>query len=223
MTTTKKKTAKQIVAEQIDALRPLDVAGLTAAGKAAGFDSRSGFAAWKKALAAAGVDYNAMRNERRAEKKTDRESAVTHEVTLYSDAKARTGRFAICDAAGRAVWYGRFFASDRDFNGEQSTGEMAAAKKAVWLAGKIAEAVGGRVRLTLRVDAQWLLWANVTDPKRGGKAKELRRAAERADVVLAVEYVAGVDNPADAWTVCRSFQRWQDSHLPSLATPIAAK
>src|SRR5690606_10267266 len=158
-------------------------------------------AAWKKALADAGIDYNSMRDARREEKQSQREAAVTHTLTLYTDAKARTDRFAVCDAGGEPVWYGKFFDGDRDYNGEQSSGEMAAAKKAVWLASKVAEAVGGVVKLTLKVDAEWLTWANCSDPKRGGKAKDLRHAAERLGVVLEVEHISGTSNPADKWTV----------------------
>jgi hypothetical protein len=212
----KKLTAKQVVKEQIESLRGMDVAGLTQAGKAAGFDSRAGFTAWKKALAGAGIDYNSLRDARREERQEEREASVTHGVTFYSDAKASAERFAICDRGGSPVWYGRFFDDDRDFDGEQSSGEMAAAKKAVWLASKVAQAVGGVVRLTLKVDAEWLTWANGTDPRRGGGARDLRCAAQRLGVVLEVEHIAGTSNPADEYTTGHGFARWQDTDLAGL-------
>jgi hypothetical protein len=221
MTAKKKKTAKQVVAENLASLQSMSCAELTAFGKSAGFDSASGFGSFKRALAAAGVDYDALRLAAREAKAEAREAACSHEVTLYSDAKARTGRFAIFDSAGEPVWFGRFFDDDSDFSGEQSTGEMSAAKKAVWLARQVANAIGCQaIRLRLLVDAEWLTWANGTDPDRGGKAKALRVAAERANVVLRIEHVAGTANPADKYTVAGGYKRWQDNDLAALAQPI---
>jgi len=220
---TKKQTAKQLVADHLEQLRTLDCAGLTAFGKEHGYDSRAGFASYKKALLAAGIDYDAIRETHREEQREQRLSACTHQIILFSDAKSRTERFGIADAAGNPVWFGRFFDDDRDFNGEQSSGEMAAAKKAVWLASQVAKAIGARtIRLRLKVDAEWLTWANATDEKVGGKARALRQAAERLNVVLEVEHVAGATNPADKLTVCSGFKKWQDNDLRALAEPIAA-
>ena len=138
------------------------------------------------------------------------ETTKTIEITLYTDAKAKTDRFAICNAEGEAVWYGKFFADDRDYNGEQSTGEMAAAKKAVWLAKKVADETGAKARLTLKTDAEWLTWANYCDPgsKQGGKARELAKAAAYYGVELEVEHVKGAANPADVWTTASGFKKY---------------
>ena len=147
------------------------------------------------------------------------------EVVLYSDAKAKYDRFGITDADGKPVWYGRFFDNDRDYNGEQSSGEMAAAKKAVWLASKIAEKIGEAVRLRLRVDAQWLCYANGYTgayKESGGKALQLAEAAQRLGVDLIVEWVPGKENPADDYTICKGFQKWQDADLESLANATGA-
>jgi len=144
-------------------------------------------------------------------------------LTLYSDANASHSRFAICDRDGKPLWYGRFFDNDREFDGEQSSGEMAAAKKAVWLAGKIKEAIGAdSLRLTLMVDAEWLCWANEAlkpdwNGKTGGKAKFLAFAAKKAGVDLDVQHVRGVDNPADPWTTAAGFKKWSDNDLAALA------
>ena len=213
-----KPTAKQVVTDRREELAAMGAAELLSAGKAAGFDSRAGFAAWKRALLAAGIDYEAIRDQARSDRQVARAARVSHELVLFSDAKARTGRFAICDADGQPVWYGRFFDDDRDFNGEQSSGEMAAAKKAAWLASRVAAGVNGSVHLTLRVDAKWLTWANCRaagDYKTGGKARSLSEAAERLGVVLTVEHVAGAANPADKWTTASGYQRWQD-YVPGL-------
>src|ERR1043165_9636240 len=99
---------------------------------------------------------------------------TTAYLTLISDAKARTNRFGIYRADGQAVWYRQFF--DGDHDGEQSSSEMAAAKKAVWLASQIKGKVGAdAIRLTLKTDAQWLTYANRVAERKsgGGKARAL--------------------------------------------------
>lgn len=217
-----KKTAKQVVAEATVRVKGMTVAELVNFGKESGFDSRAGFASYKKALLeVAGVDFNSLNAARREAKAEELETACNHRVTLFSDAKASHDRFAICGSDREVVWYGKFFDNDRDYNGEQSTGEMAAAKKAVWLASKIAEALGERaVALTLIVDAEWLCWANGTNPKVGGKAKALREAAQRLNVALTVQHINGTSNPADSWTTSRGFKKWSDNDLAALAEPI---
>ena len=143
-------------------------------------------------------------------------------LVLYSDAKAKNNRFGITDADGNPLWYGLFFDSDRDYNGEQSTGEMAAAKKAVWLAGKIKEILNLKnIELELRVDAEWLTWANEAnrsdhDGKTGGKALKLAYAAKKAGIELTVEHVRGVDNPADKYTICYGHKSWRDNDFEKL-------
>jgi hypothetical protein len=141
-------------------------------------------------------------------------------LTMFSDAKARKDRFAICDAVGKPLWFGKFFDNDKDYNGEQSSGEMAAAKKAVWLTSKIKEAVGAdTIRLTLKVDAEWLTYANgvaLGDEGAGGKARALGFAARRLGVDLWVEHIRGVDNPADAYTVGTGFKSWKKNDLKAL-------
>ena len=42
--------------------------------------------------------------------------------------------------------------------------------------------------------------------------------AQRLNVVLTVEHIPGVDNPADAYTICHGFKRWQDNDLAALAS-----
>lgn len=159
------------------------------------------FPRFKKALLEHGIDYAAMRSGARQEAA----AAVTHGITLYSDAKAAKLRFGICDQDGEPVWHGRDF----DENDEQSAAEMAAAKKAVWLAGKVRDARGlNALKLNLKVDAQWLTYANAESG--GGKAAELRAAASKARVVLDVTWVPGTENPADKWTVSGGFMKWQE-------------
>ena len=219
-------TIKETVFKNIDHLKTLDVRGLTEWAKSNGMDSRSGFSHFKKALLVNGICYDKMKDQRQMDKAAACSEQVTHTVVLYSDAKAKNDRFGITDKDGNPLWYGLFFDNDRDYEGDQASGEMAAAKKAVWLASKIAAMTkGGTIKLILRVDAQWLIWANpstfVQDQSKGGKAVELRKAAERLGVVLFVEWIKGENNPADEYTTCKGFKKWQDNnYLAELAEAI---
>lgn len=196
-----KLTIKQQVEAARDDLVAMEShAALTVWAKANGMDSRAGFSNFKKALLTIGVDYDAMRAGARAAKAADLHKKAAASLTLFSDAKARTGRF---------------FENDRDYDGEQSSGEMAAAKKAVWLASKVKEALGVEaIALTLKVDAEWLTWAN--GDRQGGRARKLGEAARRLNVALTVEHIPGSENPADQYTVCSGLKKWSDNDLKAL-------
>lgn len=200
--TTKTPTIAQVVAENIDALKAMSShRDLAAWAEDHDLMTQQRFPRFKKALLDHGIDYAAMRSDARQEAI----AAATHEITLFSDAKASKLRFGVCDQAGEPVWHGRDF----DENDEQSAAEMAAAKKAVWLAGKVRERAGLPVlKLNLMVDAQWLVYANAESG--GGKAAELRAAANRAGIVLDVQWIPGTENPADEWTVSGGFLKWND-------------
>jgi hypothetical protein len=222
---TKKPTAAEFVSANLAKIQELaaagDLDGLRITGRfMGGFASASGFSAYKRALLAAGVDYDAIR-EGRFEAKAAEAAAAAGEtsVTFYTDAKARTDRYAVCDRQGAPVWFGKFFSDDRTYNGEQSSGELAAALKAVWLAAQVAKAAGkSAINLTLRVDAEWLTWANevAAGGAGGGKARALGEQARRLGVLLTVEHIPGSKNPADAYTTCSGFRSYKDTDLASL-------
>ena len=177
---------------------------------------------WNRAVAAiieiGGPDYYALRGETRAATANQLRRTVTHAVELFVDAKARCERFAICDAAGEVAWFGRFFEDDQSFSygdrNEQSACECAAARKAIWFASKIKEAIGATaLRLNLKVDAQWLCTG-------GGKAAILQSDARRFNIELNVEWISGTSNPADKWTVATGFKKWSDNRLERFAMPV---
>lgn len=64
----KKKTARQVVTQNLEALRGLNAAGLFQFSRENGFDSRAGFPAFKRALLEQGIDYAAIRDGARAAK-----------------------------------------------------------------------------------------------------------------------------------------------------------
>lgn len=219
-----KTPVREIVGQNIDELRNMTThKELFDWAKAHGIDSAAGFASFKKSLLVGGIDYEALRAGVNKEHAAAGAASATHVVTLYSDAKAKFDRFGITDANGNPVWFGKFFDDDRDYNGEQSSGEMAAAKKAVWLASKVKDAIGAQaIRLELFVDAEWLCYANNVEAGEasGGKARALAYAAQRLGVVLNVNWIQGTENPADKFTTCAGFKKWQDTDLASLAKPV---
>lgn len=203
-------TIAQLVAENIDHLRTLDRPALREWAIENGLDSAAGFSRFKKALTEHGIAYaTAGRTV----------STPTHELRLYSDAKVSKDRFAIVFGESEPAWYGKFF-GDVD---EQSRGEMEAAKKAVWFASKVAETAGTPLRLNLFVDAQWLQYANGTEG--GGKAAELRSYASKMGIELVVTWIPGYENPADAYTVCTGFQKWNESIIEAAEriSPLAER
>lgn len=120
-------------------------------------------------------------------------------LTLCVDARLEHGRFAITTLAGQPVWFGRFFANDGQIS-NQATAEKAAAMKAVWLAGKVREAVGAsQVHLRLLTDAKWL-----TMPL--GQAAELHADAKRRGLIFRPFWIAGKTNPADQLTTGHGYQ-----------------
>ncbi|MCG3206304.1 MAG: hypothetical protein KCHDKBKB_03038 [Elusimicrobia bacterium] len=213
-----KLTIKDKVTAAINELRGMNHGQLFQWSRENGLDSRAGFSAFKKALLANGIDYDALRSGHQAAKAEALTAACTHEITLYSDAKASCDRFAICDEDGEVVWYGRFFDDDRDgYNGEQSSGELSAALKALWFARQAANAAGQQaVKLTLIVDAQWLCSLS-------GKPAILAQAAKRMNLDLTMEWIRGTSNPADKWTTATGFKKWNDGDLASLITVIGAE
>lgn len=182
-----------------------------------GIDNRAAFPKFKDALSEFGISYEEMRSGAKAAADEEVASKITHELTLITDAKASHSRFAICDGSGNVVWFGRFFDNDRDFNGEQSSGELAAAKKAVWLAGKVKEALGApAMRLTLKVDAQWLTYQD----KFKQKGSILTAMAKAANIELHVEWIAGTSNPADKWTTASGFKKYDIMEVAATAEEI---
>lgn len=212
----KKLTTKELVKQNEQALKILTThTELRAWALQNGLDSAAGFSNFKKGLLEIGIDYEAIRSGITTEQRKELISSITHEVTLFTDAKASAGRYGICDVNGDPLWYGRFF--DNDDAGEQSRAELCAAEKAVWLASKIAEAAGLKaIKLILKTDAQWLVYQDHSKQK----GYVLTQKSKKLNIDLVVEWVPGVENPADKYTVCSGFQKWQDNNLASLPVLI---
>lgn len=207
-----KKTIKDQVKEYAEELKSMSsTKELRDWAISKGMDNRSAFPKFKDALLDIGIDYEQMRSDSNQNKADELESQISHEVTLFSDYKSSQNRFAITDQNGNVLWYGICF----DCSGEQSDGELDAAKKAVWLASKIKESLSlSAIQLNLYVDAQWLTYQ--THP--GQKGYALTILSKKYNVKFNIEWIPGSNNPADRWTVSSGFKKWSDNNLPSLAT-----
>lgn len=219
----KTKTVKQQVAEHAERVKAFKSADEIKAFIAEiGCNTKQ---RWSKAVAAivecGGPDYYMLRGQAREATTDALRAKVSHEALLYVDAKARCQRFAICGPDKKVLWYGIFFEDDQSFSygdrNEQSACECAAARKAIWFASKIKEAVGATaLRLNLKVDAQWLCTL-------AGKASILSSDARRFNIDLNLEWIAGTTNPADAWTTASGFKKWSDCDVASLAQAVASE
>ncbi len=218
MTKTKKLTIRQKVELGLPELKEMKTnKELREWAVANGMDNRAAFPKFKDALLEFGIDYEGIRTQIKEESKQVLQSKITHELVLYTDAKASHSRFAICGADKGVLWYGRFFDNDRDFNGEQSSGELACAKKAVWLATKVKELLKlDALRLTLKVDAQWLCYQD--SPKQKGFV--LTTMAHAANIDLHVEWIPGTSNPADSWTTESGFQKYDLQEVANAVTAL---
>ncbi len=143
-------------------------------------------------------------------------------MVLYSDAKAKKKRFAVCDKDGKPVWYASLAKDYVFLQGEhQASSELAAANKALWFAKQVKESLQlPRLKLILYVDAEWLTWANAAvngSKKAGGKARVLYYTAVDYGIDLEVKWIPGERNPADYYTVMDySYKSWQDNNFAEL-------
>ena len=217
----KKLTTKKFVEENIKILQMMTRGQIINFAQKSGYNNASAFSHVKKNLLQNGIDLDKMREEETGERKAVL-SEAKHEVCFYSDANAGYGKFGITDENGNPIWWGKFFDDDVD---EQSKSELAAAKKAVWLAGIIREQIGEEsIKLTLKVDAEWLCFANEYNGSGyGGKATQLARKAVACGVHLVVEHVSSEQNKADQFTRKIGFKKWQNNDLVSLVTPPPAE
>ncbi|MBH0775689.1 hypothetical protein [Nocardia bovistercoris] len=133
----------------------------------------------------------------------DQLELVPH-ITLAAAADCGNGTFAVCGDEGRALWYGPFLDSDSDHpHGDRFAGAMAAASRAVWLAGR-ARADSGHREATLHL--------TVTEPDMD--AVTLACTASLSGLALDLE--VSDDNPAVDW--CQVFGRldWNPGALINL-------
>ncbi|WP_431967919.1 hypothetical protein [Nocardia sp. bgisy134] len=125
-------------------------------------------------------------------------------ISLAAAANCANGTFAVCGDEGRALWYGPFLDGDIDHpHDDRLAGAMAAANRAVWLAGR-ARADAGHAEATLRLV--------VTEPDIDTVA--LACTASMSGLVL--DLVCSEDNPALDWCQVFGSLDWNPGALVSL-------
>lgn len=114
-------------------------------------------------------------------------------ISLAAAGDSVSDTFAVCDAEGRALWYGPFVEADTDHpRGDRLAATMGAAGRAIWLAGRAGEDLalsGATLHLT------------VSEP--GLDVVTLACTASMAG--LALDIIVTDDNPALDW--CHAFGR----------------
>jgi hypothetical protein len=133
-----------------------------------------------------------------------KQTRLVPHITLAAAADCSNGTFAVCGDEGRALWYGPFLDSDADHpNGDRLAAAMAAASRAVWLAGR-ARTDAGHDEATLHL--------TVTE----SDLDIVTLACTASMSGLALDVVIADDNPALDW--CLAFGRldWNPGALLSL-------
>lgn len=208
-----KKTIVEIVAENKDRVlacgSPKDLYLLAVE---LGFNNRSAFPRYKAAiLKVCGIDYDAVKAARIESVEAAIATAVTHEITIYTDFKMKTDKFAILDGRKNVIGFGKTFEEL-----EQSQGELWTALKALDIAASAKRnAKLAAVRLNLFVDAQWLTSLS-------GKAEILATTARKFGIELNIQWIAGTTNPADEWTTAGGYQKIDWTATADLLTEIGA-
>lgn len=126
-------------------------------------------------------------------------------VTLYTHGDAEVSAYAVCGEQGENAWYGEFHAEDREFRGDQTSADISAAAKAVFLA--------GQVRSELELPAIRL---RLCTPNHEVDQEQLAAAATRARVAVTIEVVE--DNPAVEVVRLPGWQSWREIRLRDLIT-----
>jgi len=189
-------------------LRGMNHVQLTRWAKDNGIDDGYSFTIFKNKLEEIGISYSALREEAEANAAAETASGLCGSVTLCVSADATTQKFAIATLDGKPVWYGKFFDNDVDFNGNQISADFSVAKKAIWLASKITESVGGvSIHLTLRVSQ--FAQHDVTELTQIGIQ---RRVAVTLDIQD--------ENPSVKFVRFSGFKKWADNDLSALIEPL---
>ena len=138
---------------------------------------------------------------------------ATHFVTLFCDGKSSADRIAVTNCV-RVLFAGNAGIGSPT-NGDNTDHELAAALKALEIANEARESAGlPALRVDLNYDAQWM-------GGMVGKAKPIRDFAKSHNLIVNMIKIAGLDNPADEWTVTGG-ERRHEINLADMVYPIMA-
>lgn len=185
---------------------------------AQGWDNRSDFSKFKHSLRKLGIDYNQLREDATAEQEyqlADKAEALAEDIdemevlevstAALEDESTGQASYAITDAAGAALWYGKFFDDDRTRTaGDLVSAEQSVAEKAVFLASKVKQDAGlNRLHVAI----------TTTCPDLDTRALAARGARDDVAVTVTVD-----DDDTRALDIAElpGYQRWKDNDLAGL-------
>ncbi|WP_072713699.1 hypothetical protein [Rhodococcus rhodnii] len=157
-----------------------------------------------------GIDYTALREQARATERDEIAAAAADAPTVLlscaGDDEARS--YAVCGPDGAPAWYGEFFADDKTWTeGDQSSADLSAAKKALFLAGKTREELKlGAINVELHVVNH-----DVT-------IDSLAFDAIRARAIVTV-HIDDDGNDALEWCRENGYRNWREQNLSELLAP----
>ncbi|MCG7635300.1 hypothetical protein MHN80_23585 [Gordonia McavH-238-E] len=217
MTTTKKNsasdakdwdTARDSVRDNADTLKAMTThSELFTWAQDHGIDTGSLFRKWKTELRKQlHVDYDDLRQKAFDTRLAEMDAAAdtAPQVTLYAAGDSEVNSFAVCSEHGEDPWYGEFHDNDRV--DDQDSADLAAARKAIYLA--------GRAREDKKLD---LIGLRLVVSNHRITSRALQRDILRHSVFVTVEVIDnGEDNPA--LEVCRmpGFRTWREVSLTDL-------
>lgn len=139
----------------------------------------------------------------------------THGIELFCDAKSSRDQIAVCAADGSPLEYGPAgLGTPR--NGDNTDHELAGAMLALDIARRVKEGLDADcIAVKLNFDAQWMKGMV-------GKAKPLRDFAKLHKLVVTMNQIAGIDNPADEWTTASGAKTFvvNADEIPALTSSI---
>lgn len=222
---TRKPSIVALIRDHAEELRRLDYIGLRAWTRRHGLDQYNTRSACTRGLNAIGIDHAALMAEKL-------ETEPNHALFLYSAASVDPNHFAICSHKGPSVWYARMARQYGDHHGNQDEADLIAAKKTVWLATQVEDAIGAPVALVSISSAEWIIpgkyFFGPPDDLEMGLAPfllnrhlcDIHHHARRLAVFLHMEYVPERENPAIPYTLIRGSEDWRDADLRALAVPL---
>ena len=179
--------------------------------KANGIDTGSLFAKFKAELRKQlHIDYDAVRQrtfDARWEQ-MEQQARNAPQIVLYAAGDGEVASFAVCSADGEDPWYGDFHDNDNVADDDQDAADVAAARKAVYLAGQARE-----------LAQHELIGLRLVVSNHRVTLESVQRDCLRHDVFVTIDVVDdAADNPA--LEVCRlpGFRGWREVSLNDLLT-----
>jgi hypothetical protein len=115
-----------------------------------------------------------------------------------------SGRFAICDISGEAIWYGKIQNDNiiNGFFGSHQASTFVSVKKAIWVASEVVEKIGKNVILTLNTDFDW-----------STEELDLSKTANKSGVYLFFKMTKLDENKATKFVHAKKYKSYDLAHI----------